>query len=145
MKTAQNVCYQWSSKNIINKNAMKKTMRITLLAIFSTCALSCLSDQDKAQQMVEENVYRTLTMQAKSILTNPSTYEFERVTDYRVNDSIRVFVQKFSGSNAFGVRDSKYAIGYFNINSGCEVEDYLIEQQASKEELKSVKAILNPR
>lgn len=109
------------------------------------CLNSCESEQAKKKREVEENIYATLTFQAKCILTNPSTYEFERMLDYYVNDSISVYAQKFSGANAFGVRESKYAIGYFNMNTGYEVDEVLLETQASPEELRRVKVLVGAR
>lgn len=127
---------------VIMKNI--RTMAVFLF-VFSFYFSSCISEQEKKQIDIENRIYNTLTIQAKSILTNPSTYEFDNMNDYRVNDSIRVFAQKFSGANDFGVRESKYVIGYFNTNTGYEVEESLIQLQASKEELISVKRVINPR
>lgn len=120
-------------------------MKKILILLTVAMACSCESDQARKQREIEENIYSTLTTQAKCILTNPSTYEFERMTDYRVNDSIRVYAQKFSGANDFGVRESKYAIGYFNINSGFEVDGSILELQASPNELKAVKQVVGVR
>ena len=124
---------------------MKKMIIQTTILSVIVCLCSCESEQAKKKREVEENIYKTLTFQAKCILTNPSTYEFQRMLDYYVNDSIRVYAQKFSGANDFGVRESKYAIGYFNINTGYEVDDALLEIQASPEELKRVKSIVDAR
>lgn len=120
-------------------------MKKKMLLIIAIVACSCESDQARKQREVEENIYSTLTTQAKCILTNPSTYEFESMSDYRVNDTIRVYAQKFSGANDFGVRESKYALGYFNINTGYEIDGALLEMQASPAELKAVKQVVGAR
>lgn len=133
----------------------KKTCFIALAIIAFVALLiayNCTGDsedsitQNKLSSAdIEERIYTTLTRQAKSILNHPSTYDFEKMDDYRVNDSLRVYAHRFSGANAFNVREHKYAIGYFNINTGQEVDRTMLEFYASPEELKSVAAIVNPR
>lgn len=123
---------------------MKKTL-VFLFFISTVSLFSCESEKEKRDREIEEKIYSTLTRQAKSILNYPNTYEFQKMNKYRVNDSIKVYAQKFSGTNGFGVKETKYAIGYFNTNTGNEIDRESVKGYANPSELKSVATIVNAR
>lgn len=104
---------------------------------------SCESEQERKKREVEENIYKTLTIQAKSSLSNISTYEFKSMKDYIVNDTISVYIQEFSGMDYLGIDKTNYAIGYFNMNTGFEVDRSLLQFMASSQDLKRVKTIIS--
>lgn len=111
---------------------------LLLIIIFG----SCESDQERKKREAEENIYKTLTIQAKSSLSNISTYNFKSMKDYMINDSLYVYVHEFSGMDFSGVDKTNYAIGYFNINTGFEVDRSLLQFMASPGDLKRVSSII---
>lgn len=119
-------------------------MKKALLLLVVISLISCMSEEEKKKAKMEEKVYSTLIRQAKSLLSDPSSFEFEEMYNYIVNDSIDVYALKFSGLYFTGKYSTKYAIGYFNINAGYEVDRSLLQFQASEEDLNRVYKLLAP-
>ena len=118
---------------------MKKLLLIVLLGAMIS---SCETEAEKKLREIETKIFGTLSLQARYSLTNSSTYSFERMKNYRVNDSIRVYIERYSGKNDYGIKKYFYTTGYFNMNNGMQVDGVILDAYTSEDELSNAKRIV---
>lgn len=97
--------------------------------LFSACSVSPESE-------AENNAHTQLREQALVMLKYPDTYDFKKIDNEKVNDSIIHVTLTFSGKNAFGVEETNSVDGYFNVKKGGERDfTFQHEQEAKKADL----------
>lgn len=121
-------------------------LKIAFGAIFVLCAIifsiylvCCSGDKNSKKEeslkIADDKIWIEMTRKAKTSAYNPLTYEFQSQKNYKLNDSVSLFVQIFSSENDYGVSKEGVVIGFFNINTGYELDGSDLEYMTSEREL----------
>lgn len=130
-----------SNNNNNDWTVIKLTAIITsILAIvfFSVYFVCCEDSKDTIQdkeKITKDKIWMTMIKKAKISSYNPETYKFISQKDYKLNDSVSLYVQRFSSKNDYGVTKQAVVMSFFNSKEGYELTGPELNAMASENEI----------
>ncbi|MBP9480192.1 MAG: zinc ribbon domain-containing protein [Parabacteroides sp.] len=135
--------YVINSTNSSDYTVYKLSSIITLIAatiVLGVYLLCCNGNSEydnlENKESADDSIWKSMTIKAKNNCTNPKTYSFESQKDHRLNDSISLFIQKYTYKNDYGVKKSGLVMGFYNIKQGYELSAVELEPMTSDLEMK---------
>ena len=131
----QNNGYNWT---VYKLSIIASLVFISVIFCFFWICCNGISESPNVidnSEIANDKIWSTMTNKAKNSSNKYLSYKFISQEDYKLNDSISLYVQKFSSGNDSGVSKEGVIMAFFNINNGCELSGSELEYMASKNEL----------
>lgn len=94
-------------------------------------------------EIANDKIWSTMTNKAKLSSENLSTYDFNHQKNYKLNDSVSMYIQTYSFKNDYGVKKSGTVMGFFNTKTGDELSGVELESMTNDNEYNKIKSYIN--